>query len=208
MGLIRIVAFIAFVGTCFAFQHPASAKDLPGNLEEGMQYPQARVALINGGWKPVHFPEGHCVGRSDVCAAYPETDDCAGTGLGQCRFVFSDGKGSSLIVITAGEDPLLVDSSHIEQENAPDEVVQVEYVGPINLSDFTCLPTSDESSFINRICFQDTRFSRQFMLLQLRSKWYQYCNIDENTLVRFLRSSSLGKFYNANIKGKFGCVAD
>ncbi|MER8770919.1 hypothetical protein NKH63_19540 [Mesorhizobium sp. M0960] len=44
-----------------------------------------------------------------------------------------------LTVITVGEDPLLVDSSHIEGEAASGEVVEVTHVGAVGLSEFTCL---------------------------------------------------------------------
>lgn len=199
-------ALIVLALTSFGAGEPAVAKDLAGNLVSGMTYPEARQTLLSRGWKPATLPKGQCVGRPDVCAAYPETYDCAGTGLGQCKFLFTDERGLVLAVVTVGEDPLLVDSSHIERDAASGEVVQGTHVGAVDLAKFTCLPTSDESSLIKRVCFQDTRFSTQLLLLRLNSKWYQYCNVDQRTFEGLLKAPSLGKFYNARIRGNFACL--
>lgn len=200
-----ICALIVLALASCAAGGSAVASDLDGNLVNGMTYPEARQTLLSRGWKLASVPKGQCIGRPDVCATYPETDDCAGTGLGQCKFLFTDGKGSVLAVVTIGEDPLLVDSSHIERNATSKEVVEVTHVGAVDLSNFTCLPTSDESSLIKRLCFQDTRFSTQILLLQLKLKWYQYCNVDQPTLEGLLKATSLGKFYSARIRGKFAC---
>ncbi|WP_352918437.1 KTSC domain-containing protein [Mesorhizobium sp. M0960] len=42
-------------------------------------------------------------------------------------------------------------------------------------------------------------------MLQLKSKWYQYCNIDQPTLNGLLTASSLGKFYSTRIRDNFAC---
>ncbi|RUV45348.1 KTSC domain-containing protein [Mesorhizobium sp. M1A.T.Ca.IN.004.03.1.1] len=201
-------ALVGFALASFALGHSAVARELAGNLQSGMTYPEARQTLLNRGWRPANVAEGRCVGRPEVCATYPETDDCAGTGLGQCKFLFTDGKGSVLAVVTVGEDPLLVDNSHIEREVTPSEIVQITHGGAVDLSKFTCIPTSGESSLIKRVCFQDTRLSTQPLLLQLKSKWYQHCNVDQPTLAGLLAAPSLGKFYNARIRGNFACLSN
>jgi hypothetical protein len=71
-------------------------------------YPQARARLIAEGYQPLKFPHGEleypCNG---ICDRYPELEDCSGTGMGYCTFVFfrpSDGLRRH--IITAGEDPI------------------------------------------------------------------------------------------------------
>lgn len=71
-------------------------------------YPQARARLIAEGYQPLKFPHGaleyHCNG---ICDRYPELEDCSGTGMSYCTFVFfrpADGRYRQ--IITAGEDPI------------------------------------------------------------------------------------------------------
>jgi len=41
-------------------------------------------------------------GRDDVCAAYPETQSCAGTGFGLCSFDFRSSSGQMIEIVTHG----------------------------------------------------------------------------------------------------------
>jgi hypothetical protein len=65
-------------------------------------YAQARARLIAEGYQPLKFPHGaleyHCDG---ICDRYPELDDCSGTGMGYCTFVFF----ARLMVGTARSSP-------------------------------------------------------------------------------------------------------
>lgn len=59
------------------------------------------------GFRPVpsgHRDAGRCsAGRQDVCAAYPETVSCSGTGNATCRFIFS-GAGGAVTLEADGPD--------------------------------------------------------------------------------------------------------
>jgi hypothetical protein len=77
------------------------------------------------------------------------------------------------------------------------ESIAVKYWGELNLKPFTCTDIS-RSSFINRVCFDE---KEQFMVIQLRGTYYPYCEMPKQTLDTFMTASSMGKFYNANIKG-------
>jgi hypothetical protein len=79
----------------------ALAGDIPA-IPDGMPYATARGVLIGRGFRPVVSGErdmSRCsAGRQDVCAAYPETIACAGTGNAACRFIFSGPKTSVTLV--------------------------------------------------------------------------------------------------------------
>ncbi|MEC5383714.1 hypothetical protein VSX64_23480 [Aurantimonas sp. C2-6-R+9] len=77
--------------------------DKPVPLRDGDPYSSARRALGAAGWTPARGGQD-CGGREDVCTAYQETEACSGTGLGFCSFVFTDGSGITLRVVTTGED--------------------------------------------------------------------------------------------------------
>jgi hypothetical protein len=81
------------------------------------------------------------------------------------------------------------------------EVVEVKYRGEVDLKPFTCTDI-ERSSFIRRVCYDD---ANQYMLISLNGTYYHYCEIDSGTVTALLSTESLGRFYNASIKGHFDC---
>lgn len=77
------------------------------------------------------------------------------------------------------------------------ETVDVKYRGAVDLAPFNCQDIT-RSSFINRVCYDA---KQQYMLIQLRSTYYHYCEIPNRVVAELLAAPSMGKFYNANIKG-------
>jgi hypothetical protein len=72
-------------------------------FSKGTPYATARATLLARGWSPVKPPTPGCEpGREDVCAAYPETQSCAGTGYGICTFDFRSPSGSLIEIVTHG----------------------------------------------------------------------------------------------------------
>jgi KTSC domain len=82
--------------------------------------------------------------------------------------------------------------------NAPAlaETGEVKYRGPVDLKPFTC--TNTVSSFVNRVCYDK---ENSYMLILLNTTWYHYCEIDAGTVASLISADSVGRFYNANIKG-------
>ena len=82
-----------------------AAGDIPP-IPEGMPYATARGVLIGKNFRPVVSGDrdySRCsAGRQDVCAAYPETIACAGTGSAACRFIFSGPNGASVTLVADG----------------------------------------------------------------------------------------------------------
>ncbi|WP_315724843.1 MULTISPECIES: KTSC domain-containing protein [unclassified Bradyrhizobium] len=77
------------------------------------------------------------------------------------------------------------------------EVIDVKYYGKLDLAPFSCTEVT-RSSLVNRACYDK---SQQFMVVQLRSVYYAYCEMPPATFEAFLAAPSMGQFYNANIKG-------
>ena len=81
------------------------------------------------------------------------------------------------------------------------ESVFVKYRGEVDLKPFECTDVA-RSSFIDRVCY-DRR--NEYMLISLNGTFYHYCEIDAGTVSSLLTAPSMGRFYNANIKGDFDC---
>ena len=81
------------------------------------------------------------------------------------------------------------------------EQVSVKYRGQVNLRPFDCTDV-DRSSFIKRVCYDR---SNEYMLINLNGTYYHYCQIDNGAVSSLLNAGSMGRFYNASIKGHFDC---
>lgn len=81
------------------------------------------------------------------------------------------------------------------------ETVMVEYHGAVSLAGFDC-PALRPSSFVNRICYDaDSRY----LIVQLGDRHYHYCGIPTGAVSAWVQASSLGRHYNANIRGRYAC---
>jgi len=77
------------------------------------------------------------------------------------------------------------------------ESVDVKYRGPVDLKPFSCQDIT-RSSFINRLCYDAPN---QYVIVQLKTTYYHYCEMPKATVDDWLAASSMGHFYNARIKG-------
>jgi len=80
------------------------------------------------------------------------------------------------------------------------QTVYVERRGSVNTKSFEC--TYVVSSVVDRICY-DIR--KRLMLISLRGRYYDYCDIDASTVNRLINAPSIGRFYNQSIKTKYPC---
>ena len=81
------------------------------------------------------------------------------------------------------------------------ESVYVKYRGEVDLRFFDCTDIA-RSSFIRRVCY-DLR--NEYMLISLNGTFYHYCEIDGETVSALKTAESMGRYYNASIKGRFDC---
>lgn len=84
--------------------------------------------------------------------------------------------------------------------SAEAETVSVKYIGLVDLRPYTC--TNTVSSFVHRVCF-DGRQRRAVLLL--RDTYYMHCGIDQGTVDRLIHAPSVGRAYNATVRGRFDC---
>jgi hypothetical protein len=81
------------------------------------------------------------------------------------------------------------------------ETVDVKYRGLVDLKPFVCTDTS-QSSFVRRVCYDR---KETYMLILLQNTWYHYCEIDGATVSGLLQAGSVGRYFNASVKGRFDC---
>jgi hypothetical protein len=81
------------------------------------------------------------------------------------------------------------------------ETVHVKYRGPVDLAPFACTDVT-RSSFIRRVCFDKTK---SYMIISLDGTYYHYCSIPSNTVDALLEADSMGRFFNAEVKGRYDC---
>ncbi|MBW4553521.1 MAG: hypothetical protein KME35_20770 [Aphanocapsa sp. GSE-SYN-MK-11-07L] len=85
-------------------QHANSQADSPDQfgLGEGMSYREARKILIQKGWHPHLGGDSPNLSNTSVKEffelGYQEVKDCSGTGMGLCRFEFTNKAGELLVV--------------------------------------------------------------------------------------------------------------
>jgi KTSC domain len=81
------------------------------------------------------------------------------------------------------------------------ESVYVKYRGEVDLKFFECTDIT-RSSFIRRMCYDR---QNEYMLISLNGTFYHYCEIDDGTVSALMTAESIGRYYNASIKGRFDC---
>lgn len=105
------VIAVLVANTSFAHCPVVQHADVPALTE--LNYHDARDLLLKAGWQPVTSIHYNDTENADIRygngkifwdKGYSEIESCAGTGLGQCLFNFSDIYGNSLKVVTIGEE--------------------------------------------------------------------------------------------------------
>ena len=81
------------------------------------------------------------------------------------------------------------------------ETVIVKYRGPVDLSPFAC-ETITRSSVIKRLCYDS---HEQYVIVNLTGSYYHYCEVSQDIVTAWRKADSMGKFYDAQIKGRFDC---
>lgn len=87
----------------------ASAIDEP-KFKKGDDYKTVvREKLLKDGWEPYTSKNADkCEGNDDRCVGMPEMENCAGTGLGNCRYLWKKGE-KAIVVYTVDAPPLFTD---------------------------------------------------------------------------------------------------
>ena len=89
----------------------------------------------------------------------------------------------------------------LTSESAMAEPVCVKYGSCLDLAPFECT-TIQQSSFVRRVCYDA---AKSYMIVKLNETYYHYCDIGNRTVDDFEAADSMGRFFNASIKGHFDC---
>jgi len=81
------------------------------------------------------------------------------------------------------------------------ERVYVKYRGEVDLAPFKC-EWVGRSSLVQRLCYDR---SNQYLLVSLKGTYYHYCGLPAPVLKEWTSSDSMGRYYQARIKGNFDC---
>lgn len=81
------------------------------------------------------------------------------------------------------------------------ECVAVKYRDTcVDLSKLQC--TETQSSFVHQVCYDQ---KNEYMVILLNATRYHYCGIPKEVVAALTHADSVGRFYNASVKGRFGC---
>ena len=101
---VAIATFVTLAPATVPAHAQASVPLQVGSARAGQSYATARRHLLAAGLVPIpQTGEDRCSGRS-VCKAYPEAENCLGTGTGACDFVWRDTSGRLILVSTLGDE--------------------------------------------------------------------------------------------------------
>jgi hypothetical protein len=81
------------------------------------------------------------------------------------------------------------------------ETVHVKYRGPVDLSHFEC-DWIARSSVVKRLCY-DPR--EKYVIVNLTGTYYHYCEVPSNVVAAWRSADSMGRYFNAYVKGRFDC---
>jgi len=81
------------------------------------------------------------------------------------------------------------------------ESVYVKYRGLVNVDRMVTKPIG-YSSFVKDIKYNA---KYRYLLVNLKGTYYHYCLVPQNVVNEWINSSSLGRYYLNNIKGRYDC---
>lgn len=92
-----------------------------------------------------------------------------------------------------------------QKESAAEQPTEIEtkYCGRFAPTAFTCDDTA-QRSWIKRVCYDA---NRELTLLRLQDTYYCYCGLGAKVR-ELLTADDMGKYYHANIRGRFRCPPD
>lgn len=74
------------------------------NFKVAEDYRSIRQKMLKAGWQPYHRKNADiCDDGDERCVGYPEMQACAGTGLGNCKFLWK--KGTNIVAICTVDSP-------------------------------------------------------------------------------------------------------
>ena len=94
-----------------------------------------------------------------------------------------------MVLVAIGTSPMYADCAPVKYRETC-----------VELSKLDC--TATQSSFVHQVCYDG---KNEYMVVLLKETRYHYCSIPKEVVMALIQAESVGRFYNANIKGRFGC---
>ncbi len=158
--------FLIFSFLAILKEFPLLALPIP-SFYQGMPYKDAREKMLELGWQAREVNDSlNCEFIREICNQYPEVEDCSGTGMGFCLFIFTDSQGKRFRITTAGRDPLTV--VNWENESVQNTISPTSFVTPSrNISCALVVPNQEAlrceiHSGLNPMPPQPTSYDCQF----------------------------------------------
>lgn len=106
-------------------------------------------------------------------------------------------KGLSVVFLAA----IVTLASATLTVSAAAETVVVKYRGPVDLAPFNCEWVT-RSSLVKRLCYDA---HEEYVIVNLTGTYYHYCEVPPDIVTAWKQADSMGRFYNAQVKGQFDC---
>jgi hypothetical protein len=141
-----------------------------------------------------------CIGACDI--AFADLYECIDKD-GNRRFtnVKLNDASCTLINRSPVTSARTIERPQLDRAPASSETVFVKYRGPVDLTPFRCASVT-RSSLLRRVCYDGRE---QYMLVDLNGVYYHYCEVPQSIVTAFTMADSMGRYYNAVIKGRFDC---
>lgn len=81
------------------------------------------------------------------------------------------------------------------------DTVYVKYRGELDLAPFDCAWIT-RSSLVKRLCYDR---EQQYVVVNLNGTYYHYCAVPPGVVNAWRSADSMGRFFNAQVKGRFDC---
>lgn len=95
----------------------------------------------------------------------------------------------------------VVFTGNLPAEAVAGETVTVKYRGPVDLAPFNFEWVS-RSSVVNRLCYDA---KERYIVVNLTGAYYHYCEIPSSVVSAWRQAESMGRYYNAVVKGNYDC---
>ncbi|SOZ73845.1 hypothetical protein CBM2626_U60006 [Cupriavidus taiwanensis] len=106
---------------CSLISAPRSSPPVLPHLDKIEPYTYVRAKMIAAGWKPYHAADADICSDGDKrCEGRSEMQSCAGTGMANCIFTWSNGQ-RFVGITSVGEDDPVVDGA---KEDARAELIR------------------------------------------------------------------------------------
>ena len=86
------------------------------------------------------------------------------------------------------------------------ETIYVKYRGTVNVDNGHFSRLDLKSSSLIKDMHYDK--NNKYLLVRLKNTYYHYCSIPSRVVTQWKQSTSLGRYYNQNIKGNYDCRAN